>query len=122
MYQALLRVFGRADVALLLQALAFGLLHDSWGRDLAVVMGIWFGLARVWSGSIWVSALVHVVDNVTVYTLYGKSGVPIHLLNATPVGIGTPYMTAVVVTALGILFVWWRFAIRRTGSAARPQL
>jgi membrane protease YdiL (CAAX protease family) len=121
MYGALLRAFHRVDVALLVQAIVFGFSHYRWGRELAMAMGLWFGLARVWSGSIWVATLVHAIYNTTLYALFGKPSMPIHLLGVTPAGAETSFMTAIVVAVLSILCSWRLLAGRVAGLVANGR-
>jgi membrane protease YdiL (CAAX protease family) len=61
------RRLGRQGLSVLLCALLFGLFHLSWSKLLpTALLGLGFGAAAVWAGSLWPAMSMHFTNNALV--------------------------------------------------------
>lgn len=101
--QKLLRTLGNKHLAVLMGALVFSILHfQFYGLIPRFMLGVFLGYFYLWSGSLWVPALMHFVNNglaVVAYYLHfnGASGIPME--------------------EVGSVTVWWQWVLSAAATA-----
>ncbi len=103
------QLLGDKHMAIWITAIVFSAIHmQFYGFIPRMLMGAMFGYVFVWTGSLWVPVVMHLVNNglaVIIYYFYGQNN------SADTIGTGTTWWLGVlslVITSLGLLIFYRR--------------
>ena len=103
------QLLGGKHMAIWITAIVFSAIHmQFYGFIPRMLMGAMFGYVFVWTGSLWVPVVMHLVNNglaVIIYYFYGQNN------SADTIGTGTTWWLGVlslVITSLGLLIFYRR--------------
>ena len=105
-----LRAVWSPGPAILMSAIAFGIIHGEWVHGLlAAVIGIYLGLVTERAGSVTPAMICHVVNNTASVLLSAWLGSPT-----------SPALNAGLVIAMGLVVAWTLLRLRRGWPAGEP--
>ncbi|MFA5659086.1 MAG: type II CAAX endopeptidase family protein [Oscillospiraceae bacterium] len=112
----ILKPFGSRH-AIIFSALAFSLLHGNLGQGFGTfVMGIFFGIAAVKTNSIYMSVLMHMINNIIAFGVTILKG-----FDEESLWIGLIGLLIIVILALSIILFFLRFRRLRVESFGEIQ-